>query len=70
VAKPSGEATETAEGAEATPLWPEGSIDTSLYPPIADQFTISDFGGWAQVKQDVFSDDGVYTQVIAEVKGG
>ncbi|MBI1258048.1 MAG: sulfate ABC transporter substrate-binding protein [Chloroflexi bacterium] len=48
----------------------EAMIDDTKFPTIADPFTIDDFGGWAQVKTDVFGDDGVYSQVIAEVKGG
>ncbi len=47
----------------------EATIETE-FPTIADLFTIDDFGGWSQVKTDIFGDDGVYTQVIAEVKGG
>lgn len=66
VLRQSGEATPEATAA----LWPAGSLDLTRFPAIADQFTIADFGGWTQVKADVFGDEGVYPQVVAEVKGG
>ena len=56
--------------ATAASFWPEGSLDTTRFPIPGDVFTIGDFGGWKQVKQAIFGDTGVYTQVIAQVKGG
>ncbi len=44
-------------------------MDHERFPPPADLFTIDDFGGWSTVRRDVFGDDGIYTQIIAEVKG-
>jgi sulfate transport system substrate-binding protein len=66
VVKNAAQATPEA-GAEATP---GATVDTVKFPVIADQFTIDDFGGWAKIKTDIFGDSGVYTQVIAKVKGG
>lgn len=39
------------------------------YPPVEDQFTIEDFGGWEEVVPNLFEEDGIYTRMIAEVKG-
>jgi sulfate transport system substrate-binding protein len=39
------------------------------FPVITDLFTIRDFGGWPEVIETVFSETGIYTQIIAEVKG-
>ncbi|MEO8392336.1 MAG: sulfate ABC transporter substrate-binding protein [Chloroflexota bacterium] len=56
---------------EATPeATAEVAAEAVTFPQVPDAFTIDDFGGWSQVKTDIFGDDGVYTQVIAEVKGG
>lgn len=38
------------------------------YPPLPDQFTIAEFGGWQQVTPKFFADDGLYSKVIAEVQ--
>jgi sulfate transport system substrate-binding protein len=38
------------------------------YPPLQDQFTIADFGGWKEVTPKFFGDSGIYTTVIAEVQ--
>jgi sulfate transport system substrate-binding protein len=40
----------------------------SQYPPVADLFTIADFGGWQAVTPSFFGDNGIYTTVIAEVQ--
>lgn len=40
----------------------------SRYPKVQDQFTIGEFGGWANVTPRFFADDGVYSKVIAEVQ--
>jgi sulfate transport system substrate-binding protein len=49
----------TAEPAEYNPR----------YPVPADLFTIRDFGGWPDVVPAIFGDDGVFTEVIAQVRG-
>jgi sulfate transport system substrate-binding protein len=48
----------------------EAAVGVATFPQVTDAFKIDDFGGWSQVKTDEFGDDGVYMQVIAEVKGG
>lgn len=35
-----------------------------LYPPVADLFTIQDFGGWGQATPRFFGDDGLYTKAV------
>lgn len=39
------------------------------FPPIEDLFTIRDFGGWEDVVPAIFGEEGVFTQIIAEVRG-
>jgi sulfate/thiosulfate transport system substrate-binding protein len=39
------------------------------FPVIEDLFTIAEFGGWAEVGPTYFGEDGIYTKMIAEVKG-
>jgi sulfate transport system substrate-binding protein len=68
-ATPEAAATEAATE-EARTFWPEGTLDLSRFPAIPDLFTIDDFGGWGEVTPAWFGDDGIYTQVIAEVQGG
>jgi sulfate/thiosulfate-binding protein len=68
-AKNAAQATPEATAAEATPE-ATSSASAVTFPPISDQFTIDDFGGWSKVNTDIFGDGGVYTKVIAEVKGG
>jgi sulfate transport system substrate-binding protein len=62
ILKNSGEATHS--------LWLKGALDAERFPTIPDLFTIDDFGGWGEVTSKFFGDDGIYTQVIAEVQGG
>lgn len=38
------------------------------YPPVADLFTIADFGGWAEVTPAFFGEQGIYTQTIEKVQ--
>jgi sulfate transport system substrate-binding protein len=38
------------------------------YPPIEDLFTVQDFGGWTQIADRFFDDDGIYSAAIAEVQ--
>lgn len=62
------EATPEADGART--LWAEGALDPAQFPAIPDLFTIADFGGWGEVTPTFFGDDGIYSQVIAEVQAG
>lgn len=39
------------------------------YPPIADQFTIAQFTDWKTARSTIFGDEGLFTQLIAEIKG-
>lgn len=53
---------------ELPPLWPEGELDEERFPIIDDIFTVLDFGGWDEVGEVYFSDDGIFAQVMAEVQ--
>ena len=39
------------------------------YPPIADIFTIDEFGGWAEATPTFFGDDGIFYKVFTQVQG-
>jgi sulfate transport system substrate-binding protein len=39
------------------------------YPPVTDLFDISFFGGWAQVREEIFGETGVFNVAIQEVQG-
>jgi len=39
------------------------------FPPIEDLWTVEDFGGWDTLDQDLFSEDGVFTQAFNEAQG-
>lgn len=39
------------------------------YPPVLDLFTIEFFGGWAQAREEIFGETGVFNQAIQEVQG-
>lgn len=41
----------------------------SQYPPVEDLFTVKDFGGWAQIADEFFDEDGIYSAAVAEVQG-
>lgn len=41
----------------------------TTYPPIADLFTIDDFGGWKEATPKFFGEDGIFYKVFAEVSG-
>ncbi len=49
------------------------AADTSeiviTFPPVQDQFTIEEFGTWADARKTFFGDDGSITQLIAQIKG-
>jgi sulfate/thiosulfate transport system substrate-binding protein len=51
---------ETGESAE---------IDASRFPTVEDVFTIAEYGGWAEVGPSFFGEDGLFTKLIAEIKG-
>jgi sulfate transport system substrate-binding protein len=40
-----------------------------VFPAVEDQFTVDDLGGWAEVRSTIFGDEGLFTQIIAEVQG-
>jgi sulfate transport system substrate-binding protein len=63
------EATEEAEAtAEAAPSTIEHD-PLILFPAVEDQFTVAEFGGWSEARSTVFGDEGLFTQIIAEVQG-
>jgi len=37
------------------------------FPTPAGQFTIADLGGWARVRQTIFSDTGIWSRIMAEL---
>ena len=39
------------------------------YPPVADLFDITFFGGWVEAKDEIFGENGVFTTAIQEVQG-
>ena len=39
------------------------------YPPIADLFTIDEFGGWPEATPTFFGDDGIFYKIFAQVQG-
>lgn len=41
---------------------------SAQYPPVADLFTIEEFGGWAEATPKFFGDDGIATQAILEAQ--
>ncbi len=62
--------TASAEPDQPRAFWAAGSLDLDRFPLVPDLFTVADFGGWAEAGPHVFGEDGVYSQVIAEVQGG
>jgi sulfate transport system substrate-binding protein len=38
------------------------------YPPVEDLFTIDYFGGWTEATPAFFGDNGIYSQVIAQLQ--
>jgi sulfate/thiosulfate transport system substrate-binding protein len=56
----------TAEATEiAASFWPEGALDPEKFPAVPDIFTVAQFGGWPEIGANIFSDDGIFTQVLA-----
>jgi sulfate transport system substrate-binding protein len=39
------------------------------YPPIADLFSIDEFGGWKEATPTFFGDDGIFYKILAQVQG-
>jgi sulfate transport system substrate-binding protein len=39
------------------------------YPPVADLFTIDDFGGWSEATPTFFGDEGIFYKILAKVQG-
>jgi sulfate transport system substrate-binding protein len=62
---------------EATPEAPAAETEPStvehnpliVFPAVEDQFTVAEFGGWPEARTTVFGDEGLFTQIIAEVQG-
>lgn len=42
---------------------------TNQYPPIADLFTIDEFGGWTEATPTFFGDEGIFYKIFAQVQG-
>jgi sulfate/thiosulfate transport system substrate-binding protein len=45
------------------------AVDESKYPTVEDVFTIADYGGWAEVGPAFFGEEGIFTLLIADIKG-
>jgi sulfate transport system substrate-binding protein len=45
------------------------SKDPITFPPVKDQFTIEQFGGWSKARAALFGDKGLFTKILAEAKG-
>ncbi len=54
--------------ADAEPVDVGGSVGIT-FPPIEDQFTIAEFTSWAEARKTFFGDEGIFTALIAEIKG-
>ncbi len=40
-----------------------------VFPPVTDEFLVTDLGGWPEVRSTIFGDSGLFTRIIAEVQG-
>ncbi len=40
-----------------------------VFPPVPDEFLVTDLGGWSEVRAAIFSDTGLFTQVMTETRG-
>jgi sulfate/thiosulfate transport system substrate-binding protein len=68
-AEATAEAAPTVE-ADATPEAVTVEINPDVtFPALTDLFTIAEFGGWSEARPTYFGDEGIYTQLIAEVQG-
>src|SRR5690606_37020419 len=57
------------DGEEILTVEPITALDEERFPAVEDLWVIDFFGGWPEVVPTFFSDDGIYTRMIAEVKG-
>ena len=39
------------------------------FPPVKDLWTVEDFGGWDKLNEDLFSEQGLFTEAFAKVQG-
>lgn len=46
-----------------------GALIPLSYPPVTDQFTIEQFTDWPTARSTFFGDEGLFTQIIAEIQG-
>ena len=60
---------EGENGEEVLTVNPLAELDEERFPAVEDLWVIDFFGGWPEVVLTFFSDDGIYTRMIAEVKG-
>ncbi len=54
---------------QAAPAVVERNPDIT-FPAVTDLFTIAEFGGWSEARPAYFSEEGIFTQIIAEAQGG
>jgi sulfate transport system substrate-binding protein len=40
------------------------------FPPVEDQFTVEQFGGWSEARSAIFGNEGLFTQILANVQAG
>src|SRR5690606_16206083 len=60
---------EDGEGEAVIKLIPLAEQDEEKFPTPVDLWPIDVFGGWPEVVPTFFGDEGIYTKMIAEVKG-
>jgi sulfate/thiosulfate-binding protein len=61
------------EGVEVTSDAAPSTIERNpdiTFPAVEDVFTVAEFGGWAGARPTYFGEEGLFTQIIAEVQGG
>jgi sulfate/thiosulfate transport system substrate-binding protein len=44
-------------------------VDAADFPTVEDVFTITEYGGWAEVGPSFFGEEGLFTKLISEIKG-
>ncbi len=54
---------------DGTPPETSSSPVPLVYPPVADQFTIEEFDGWAAARKAFFGDEGTITAIITSIRG-
>ncbi|MCA0458110.1 MAG: sulfate ABC transporter substrate-binding protein [Chloroflexi bacterium] len=62
-------ATYNVNVADATAPETSSSPVPLLYPPVADQFTIEEFEGWAAARKTFFGDEGTISAIITSIRG-